>query len=119
MKPRDDYGKKADAFFDELNEPIAALARELRDIIRKAIPDADESIKWGIPVYEANGLTCALRPSGDYVALQFYASGITLDDPDGLLEGTGKKMRHVKIRTKSDLKKRLFTAWIKQAANQA
>lgn len=116
MKTRKDYCAGTDEFFDSLDGTVAALARALRSIIRQAIPGASESIKWGMPVYETGELICAVRPSQKYVALQFYASGTCLPDPDGLLEGTGKRMRHVKIRTQSDIKKALFTSWIRQAA---
>lgn len=118
MRKREEFGNKADTFFDSLDEPIAALAQELRGIIRKAVPHASESIKWGMPVYEENGMICAIRPSNSYVALQF-TSGTDLHDPDGLLEGTGKTMRHVKIRSNSEIDRRLFTAWLKQAANKS
>lgn len=101
---------------ESLDKPVATLAKELRKVIRKALPEASETIKWGIPVYEQNGLVCAIRPAGDYVALQFYAAGTSLDDPHGLLEGTGRKMRHVKIRKKADIRPRIFTSWLKQAA---
>ena len=33
----------------------------------------------------------------DHVNLGFYY-GAALEDPEGLLEGTGKKLRHVKVR---------------------
>lgn len=105
----------ADLFFDDLEQPIGELALGLRDIIRTALPDASERIKWGMPVYETDRVICAIRPAKGYVALQFYASGTRLPDPDGLLEGTGRKMRHVKIRSKQDLKKPLFASWLKQA----
>jgi hypothetical protein len=116
MKTRKDYRAGTDEFFESLDGTVAVLARELRSIIRQAIPGASESIKWGMPVYETGELICAVRPSQEYVALQFYASGTSLPDRDGLLEGTGKRMRHVKIRTRSDIKKALFTSWIRQAA---
>ncbi len=116
MKSRADYGTAADAFFDSLEDAVAPLARELRSIIRRALPHTSESIKWGMPVYEQDGVICAIRPSSDYVALQFYSSGSKLSDPDGLLEGTGRRMRHIKIRSKSHIKKRLFTSWLKHAA---
>ena len=116
METRKDYGTTADGFFDSLNGAVAPLARALRALIRRAIPTASEAIKWGMPVYETHKLVCAVRPAEDYVALQFYSSGTTLPDPDGLLEGTGKRMRHVKIRTRADIKKDLFISWIQQAA---
>jgi hypothetical protein len=68
-------------------------------------------------VYEQNGLVCGLHKGKGFVALQFFAIATSLDDPDSLLEGTGKKMRHVKIRTRSDIKKRQFSRWLKQVAS--
>src|SRR5262245_60264751 len=105
MKARPDYGAAADEFFASLDSAIAPLARALRTLIRKAIPEAAESIKWGIPVYETGKLVCSIRPSPGYVSLQFYTSGTSLPDLDGLLEGTGKRMRHVKIRTRADIRR--------------
>lgn len=119
MKTRQDYGDDADAFFHSLNRHVAPLARELRGIIRKAVPKASETIKWRMPVYEADGLICSIRAADEYVALQFYTSGTRLHDPDQLLDGTGKRMRHVKIRSTHDIRKRLFTAWIRQAAHKS
>jgi hypothetical protein len=116
MKKRDDYGTPAGSYFESLDEGIAPLAEELRNLILKTIPKVSESIKWGTPVYEWKGSVCAIRTGKDYVALQFGAIGISLDDPGSLLEGTGKRLRHVKVRSRSDIKKKLFASWIKQAA---
>lgn len=118
MKRRADYGSPADAFFDALDETLAPLARELRSLILRAVPDATEAIKWGMPVYEKNGPFCAIRCGKGYVALQFYAAGASLPDPQGLLEGTGKQMRHVKVRAPGDIRRKVFTAWLRQAAGQ-
>ena len=116
MNNRSDFGDKADGWFAALDESIAPLATDLRLLIRKAVPDATECIKWGTPNYEKDGPICVVRVGKGFVALQFGQIGTSLKDSDGLLEGTGKAMRHVKIRSKSDLKKQLFTSWIKQAA---
>ncbi len=116
MKKRVDYGDEADGWFAALDDSIAPLAADLRALVRKAVPDATECIKWGTPNYEKDGAICAIRSGKEFVALQFGSIGTGLDDPAGLLEGTGKAMRHVKIRAKTDLKKQLFTSWIKQAA---
>lgn len=116
MKQRSDYGCKADEYFNGLDEAIRPLAMDLRTLIVEALPDSTESIKWGFPVYEQNGLVCSIRDSKNCVVLQFFIAGISFSDLDGLLEGPGEKMRHVKIRMKSDIKKRLHTLWIKQAA---
>ena len=116
MKSREDYGNSAEQWFAALEEPLASLAAELRTLIQKAAPTASECIKWGVPVYEQSGPVCSLRTTKNYIALQFHLSGTQLDDPDGLLEGSGKNMRHVKIHVSKEVKKRQFTGWIKQAA---
>jgi Domain of unknown function (DU1801) len=55
---------------------------------------------------------------GDHVNLGFFR-GAELDDSNGLLEGTGKGMRHVKIRIPGDIKRRELAIILKQAAGLA
>ena len=116
MNKRADSGEKADGWFTALDDSIAPVAADLRSLVRKTVPDATECIKWGTPNYEKAGSICSIRSGKGFIVLQFGPIGTSLKDPDGLLEGTGKAMRHVKIRSKTDLKKQLFTSWIKQAA---
>jgi hypothetical protein len=40
---------------------------------------------------------CYLGAYRDHVNLGFYY-GAELPDPEGLMEGTGKKLRHIKVR---------------------
>jgi len=116
MDRRADYGDKADGWFAALDDDIAPLAAALRSLVREAAPHATETIKWGMPNYEENGPVCSIRKGRGFVALQFGKIATSLDDPEGLLEGTGKAMRHVKIRSAVDLKKTTFSSWIRQAA---
>ena len=51
---------------------------------------------------------------GTHVNLGFY-HGASLADRDGLLEGTGKKLRHIKIRSVSDAKSAAVAALLRQA----
>jgi len=57
---------------------------------------------------------CYISAQSDYVNFRF-ARGTELSDPEGVLEGTGKGMRHVKVRTMKDIRRRLLTALIKDA----
>ncbi len=43
-------------------------------------------------------LLFALIPHGDRVNLQL-ADGALLPNPDGRIEGTGKRIRHIKVRS--------------------
>ncbi len=118
MTQRADFGDQADEYFAALDEDIRPLALAVRSLIRAAIPHSTEVIKWGIPVYLTNSpmWDCSIRVGKGYVALQFGEIGASLEDPDGLLEGTGKKLRHVKIRSEEDIQPELFASWIRQAA---
>jgi len=51
---------------------------------------------------------------GGHVNLGFY-HGASLPDPAGLLEGSGKKLRHVKLRSVSGSKSPAVTALLREA----
>ncbi len=93
---------EVDAFVAKLKPPNKELAKALRKLVLEISP-MEEAVKWGFPHYSQNGGVCAIIPYKDHVNLEFYR-GTELDDPNGLLEGTGKKLRHVKIRKLEDIK---------------
>jgi len=45
-----------------------------------------------------SGLLFAVIPHGSWVNLQL-ADGAVLPDPEGTIEGTGKRLRHIKVRS--------------------
>ena len=49
-----------------------------------------------------------------YVSLGFF-KGAALADPEGFLEGTGKKLRHVNVRNLSEIRGELLSSWVRQA----
>ena len=118
MENRDDYGKSTDSWYASLDEEISPIALTLREVIHNAVPDVIEQIKWGTPVFDKNGIICALRSGKGFIALQFYDIGTSLADPKGILEGTGKKMRHVKVHSLNNIRTNLFTIWLKCAAKK-
>ena len=74
-----------------------------RAALDAAFPGAKLAIKWGYPTWVGNGNVAALMAHADHANLQLFR-GAELPDPSGLLEGTGKGMRHVKLRHAKDLK---------------
>ena len=118
MESRDDYGKSTDSWYVSLDDEINPITLSLRKLIHRTVPDVVEQIKWGTPVFDKNGIICALRSGKGFIALQFYEIGTNLDDPQGILEGSGKKMRHVKVHSLKEVRTNLFTAWIRYAAEQ-
>jgi hypothetical protein len=90
------------------------IAAQLRELIRQAAPELREGIKWSQPVYELQRPVCYIQSHQENLNLGFWR-GIELSDPEGMLEGTGKRMRHVKLRAGDKFPSAALTALVKQA----
>lgn len=101
---------------DRLLEPHPPPVREtfgaLVDLIRDAVPDATEQLDmpdrvlafgFGPPGgIRLRDFAIGLIPHTAHVNVQL-ADGALLDDPAGMVEGTGKRIRHVKCRSVADV----------------
>ena len=97
-----------------LEPSLAPIADILDRTIRKAAPESTNSIKWGNPAYQKQGLVCYLAATKAYVSLGVF-NGAALTDPEGVLEGKGKKLRHIKVRNLSDIHEERISAWVGEA----
>ena len=61
------------------------------------------------------GLAVALIPHAAHVNVQL-ADGAALADPLGIIEGTGKRIRHVKCRTPEDVARPELRALLEEQA---
>lgn len=83
---------------------VQAAARALEAVIREEVPDVVVQYDPGNGLLafgrsmKMRDLLFALIPHGRWVNLQL-ADGAILPNPDGLIEGTGKRIRHVKVRS--------------------
>jgi len=112
--PKKAGGGVDDRYFAEQPADKAALLARLRAIVNKEVPDADVTIKWGVPFYQRNGKSvCSLAAFKDFVGINFFASPSVLIDPSKKLEGGGKTMRMLKVRTASDIDNASIVRWLK------
>ena len=86
---------------------LQAIEQALRRLIRSDAPAAQERVDFGNKLI-AFGWTMGMRDllfalicHKSWVNLQL-ADGADLPDPSGIVEGTGKKIRHVKVRSLDD-----------------
>jgi hypothetical protein len=91
------------------NEPISEISTALRELIAKKYPGVIEVvwkqqkiIGYGIGPKKMSEHFSYIAPFKNHVNLGFFY-GVELSDPRKLLSGTGKKLRHVKIRSLSDI----------------
>lgn len=75
----------------------AATVTELRRVVDDAAPEATGTIKWAQPVWESDGPFAYVKAFGRSVNIGFWR-GVQLDDPAGILEGDGDRMKHVTLR---------------------
>jgi hypothetical protein len=80
--------------------PQKEILQKLRRIILKTFPDTTEEMKWGVPTY--NQGMYYLVSLKNHVNIGFSIKGLS-EDELGFVEGTGKTMRHLKIRTLADI----------------
>ena len=102
---------QVDADFDKLlaeSAPtVAEAARALRAAIHVAIPDGVEQVDFGNRLLavgrsmKMRDLMFAVIPHSAHVNLQL-ADGVDLPNADGRIEGTGKRIRHIKVRSAED-----------------
>jgi len=101
------------SFPDDKKEIVIAL----RSIILAVDPSLNESLKWKQPVYSKKRDICYIFPIGGHVNLGFYRA-LELKDPKRLLEGTGKNMRHMKIKSMMDIDKEYLWELISDAISK-
>lgn len=107
---------EVDAWFNDADPAQHRTLAVLRSLVRSVAPKAVEEIKWSRPCYSnARGMFCYLHSTKSYATLGFR-NGAVLADPDGLLEGTGKDMRHIKFKPGLSPDHPAVRALVKQAA---
>ncbi|MSQ29118.1 MAG: DUF1801 domain-containing protein [Dehalococcoidia bacterium] len=85
---------------------VAAIARRVRDLVRKKLPYAievpnhgQEGIGFGVNQYGHDGWGVGvIGVAKNWVSLGFMR-GAQLPDPHGIVEGMGRNVRHVKVRS--------------------
>ena len=91
------------------------ILQTIRQLIHDTVPTVTEEFKWGKPVFRAGKDFAYFNISKAYVTLGFFDYK-NLNDPDNLLEGTGKSMRHIKLKATSDIDRNLLREWFKSAS---
>lgn len=85
------------AWFVDLTDPFRLIASEWFSRIRACGPDVAELLHDGRPTACVEDAAFAYVGAYSNHASVGFFHGAALADPAGLLEGSGKRMRHVKL----------------------
>jgi len=91
-----------DAYFERLDGPMADLARALRARVRERAPHLSEALTWGFPCYAGNERVFSIIAHKAHVNLQLW-NGNRLAAAHPRVAGTGKQLRHVKLKGLNEL----------------
>jgi hypothetical protein len=105
-----------DRSLDAAAPAVADIARALRLTVLEGFPDAVETFDPadGLLAFgtgrSMRDFSFAIIPHKAHVNLQL-ADGVDLPNPDGRIEGTGKRVRHIKVRSVEEAVER----WVRHA----
>ena len=101
-----------DPLFERSSPAVREIFEALLGLVREVMPDSREQLDlpdhivafgFGPPGgVRMRGLAVGLVPHAAHVNVQL-ADGAVLPDPSGIVEGTGRRIRHVKCRTSADV----------------
>lgn len=121
MKESPAETEPVDIFLASYSPEVRALALKVRALVLGVMPGLVEQVDvpgkllgygWS-PTYRDT--ICVIMPLKAGVNLGF-ARGAELPDPEGLLTGTGKRARHVRLSTPADVDRPALRALLEAAA---
>jgi hypothetical protein len=106
---------KVDAWFATGQDELRRFARPWFERMRSCGPDVRELLHDGHPTAcVEDAAFCYVDAFAAHVNVGFF-QGASLDDPAHLLEGSGKRMQHVKLRWSEPVNEAALTALIEAA----
>jgi hypothetical protein len=100
---------------------VGELALMLREVVLDEAPAANEGLYSGYALSISYSFTdkwtqgfCYIGVYRNHVNLGFI-QGADLPDPQGLLQGEGKQLRHIKIKTPGDLEQNHLRRFLRAA----
>jgi hypothetical protein len=108
-----------DEYLELLDDPQAEVVARLREIVRGRYPQLREDIKWHVPVYSLDTTPIVgIEGFKAHVNLKFFR-GAELEDRDGILQGTGKGVRHARFRSPEGVEEDKIRPLIDEALGRA
>jgi len=109
---------RIDAYIAKSKDFAKPILKHFRELVHKACPDVEETIKWGVPSYDYKGPYCMSPAFKEHCAIVFWKAQL-MKDP--ILVANAKSeaaMGHLrKIKSLKDLPKdKVLISYLKEAA---
>ena len=116
MKPSNQ--ERIEAFIRDIraiNPEQVVIIERVRDLFTTTSQDIVEGIKYGgLVFFKSGSLIGGIFPYKKHLSIEF-SDGADFSDPQGLLEGKGKRRRHLKVLSQKDLNDKDALFFIQQS----
>ncbi len=102
-------------FIATLEPDKQAIVRALHKAAQNVSKDVTEGVKWNaLCFFKGDRAFVGIMPYKNYVSV-FFDRGSNMTDELGILEGSGKQMRHIKIHTMEEIAKKNVADYIRNS----
>jgi len=114
-------GETISSWTAQVAPPLRPVARRTRALVKSTFPDLVEHIRPGVVVYGRSSAPrdwlLYISQHRDHLNLGFaHGLGSAVADPSSLIQGSGKTMRHLTLRTVADTERPALRAVLRDAA---
>ena len=114
--------KELIGFLKRFDPAIRELALDARDLVLKVLAPSNESVLDVYTLAMNYGFSERMKDQVVYIAVYTrhvnlgFQHGARMADPEGVLEGSGKQLRHISIKSHADLGNPVIRDYLQRAA---
>jgi uncharacterized protein YdeI (YjbR/CyaY-like superfamily) len=109
--------KRIDAYISKSADFAKPVLKHIRELVHKACPDVEETMKWSFPHFDYKGVFCSMAAFKEHCAFNFWKVKL-MKDPHNILEKEERTGMGVfgKFKSVSELPNdKIFLTYLKEA----
>lgn len=110
--------KRIDSYINTSAPFARPILRHLRQIVHNACPNVEETVKWGMPHFDYNGMMCGMAAFKQHASFGFWKAGLMTDRHKVFSKVSESAMGQLgQLRTLADLPAdKILIEYVKEAA---
>lgn len=111
------FDPRIDAYIQKSAAFAQPIMEHLRELVHKACPQVEETVKWGFPHFEYKGILCSMAAFKQHCTFGFWKAAIMKDEKNILNVADKHSMGHFdRIESMKDLPAdKVLISYIKEA----
>jgi uncharacterized protein YdeI (YjbR/CyaY-like superfamily) len=105
--------KRIDAYIARSADFAKPILVHIRQVVRQACPDVEETMKWSMPTFMYHGILCGMAAFKQHCTFGFWKGTLVVDRKGKSLEAMGSFGRITSIADLPSIK--VLTGYVKQA----